>query len=108
MVAFIIRRLLWMVVLLLVISALTFLIFYELPSADPALLRAGRQPTPELVASIRETLGLDDPVYVQYAKYLEKPRLPLRLRLQLPEQRLGPGADLRPHPGDRCRSPSAR
>ena len=72
MVAFIIRRLLWMVVLLLVISALTFLIFYELPSADPALLRAGRQPTPELVASIRQTLGLDDPVYVQYAKYLEK------------------------------------
>jgi peptide/nickel transport system permease protein len=72
MVAFIIRRLLWMVVLLLVISALTFLIFYELPSADPALLRAGRQPTPELVASIRQTLGLDEPVYVQYAKYLEK------------------------------------
>ena len=72
MVAFIIRRLLWMVALLLVISALTFLIFYELPSADPALLRAGRQPTPELVASIRQTLGLDEPVYVQYAKYLEK------------------------------------
>jgi peptide/nickel transport system permease protein len=72
MVPFIIRRLLWMVVLLLVISFLTFIIFYTLPAADPAQLRAGRQPTPELLASIRETLGLDKPWYVQYAKYLDR------------------------------------
>jgi peptide/nickel transport system permease protein len=72
MFTFIVRRLLWMVVLLLVISFLTFLIFYKLPSADPALLRAGRQPTPELVASIRKTLGLDQPWPVQFAKYLER------------------------------------
>ncbi len=72
MLTFIVRRLLWMVVLLLVISFLTYLIFYTLPSADPALLRAGRQPTPELIASIRETLGLDQPWYVQYLKYLER------------------------------------
>ena len=44
MIPFIIRRLLWMVVLLLVISFLTFVIFYTLPAADPATLRAGRQP----------------------------------------------------------------
>jgi peptide/nickel transport system permease protein len=72
MVPFIVRRLLWMVLLLLVISYLTFLIFYTLPAADPAALRAGRQPTPELLASIRETLGLDKPWYVQYVKYLER------------------------------------
>jgi peptide/nickel transport system permease protein len=72
MVTFIIRRLLWMVVLLLVISFLTFLIFYTLPSADPALLRAGKQPTPELVATIRHQLGLDRPFYVQYLKYLDR------------------------------------
>ena len=72
MFTFIVRRLLWMVLLLLVISFLTFLIFYKLPSADPALLRAGRQPTPELVASIRKTLGLDQPWPVQFAKYLER------------------------------------
>ncbi len=72
MLAFVIRRLLWMVVLLLIISFLTFLIFYTLPSADPAVLRAGRQPSPELIATIRETLGLDKPWYVQYAKYLER------------------------------------
>jgi peptide/nickel transport system permease protein len=70
MLTFIIRRLLWMVVLLLVISFLTFIIFYTLPAADPATLRAGRQPTPELLKSIRQTLGLDKPWYVQYGKYL--------------------------------------
>jgi peptide/nickel transport system permease protein len=72
MVPFIIRRLLWMVVLLLIISFLTFLIFYTLPSADPAILRAGRNPAPELVATIREQLGLDRPFYVQYLKYLDR------------------------------------
>ncbi len=68
---FIVRRLIWMVVLLLVISFMTFLIFYLLPAADPALLRAGRNPTPELVASIRSNLGLDQPWYVQYLRYLQ-------------------------------------
>src|SRR6266480_2261203 len=72
MIPFIIRRLLWMVVLLLIISFLTFVIFYTLPSADPALLRAGKAPSPELVATIRKTLGLDQPFYVQYGKYLER------------------------------------
>jgi peptide/nickel transport system permease protein len=72
MLTFIIRRLLWMVVLLLVISFLTYIIFYTLPAADPAALRAGRQPTPELLKSIRETLGLDKPWYVQYGKYLQR------------------------------------
>ena len=31
----------------------------------------GRQPTPALVASIREQLGLDQPFYVQYGQDLE-------------------------------------
>jgi peptide/nickel transport system permease protein len=66
-----VRRLLWGVVLLFVVSALTFLIFTTFPSADPASLRAGRQATPELIAQIRHTLGLDQPVYVQYWRYLK-------------------------------------
>jgi peptide/nickel transport system permease protein len=71
MFSFIVRRLLWMVVLLFAISFLTFIIFYTLPASDPALLRAGRQPTPELVATLRKTLGLDQPWYVQYFKYVK-------------------------------------
>jgi len=69
-VRYIVRRLLWMVVLLLLVSAVTFVIFYALPSADPAALRAGRQPNPELVKQIRHTLGLDKPIYVQYYRYM--------------------------------------
>jgi peptide/nickel transport system permease protein len=69
---YIIRRLLWMIVLLLIVSFVTFSIFYLLPAADPAVLRAGKQPTPELVASIRKSLGLDKPFYVQYWLYIKK------------------------------------
>ena len=42
---YIIRRILWCIVLLFIVSAVTFLIFYELPNADPAVLRAGRTPS---------------------------------------------------------------
>jgi peptide/nickel transport system permease protein len=68
---YIIRRLLWVVVLLVLVSFLTFLIFYTLPSADPAQLRAGRQPNPELVKQIRANLGLDNPWYQQYYDYMK-------------------------------------
>ena len=66
MLAYIIRRLLWSVVLLLVVSLVIFLIFFILPTADPAELRAGRNPDPELVAAIEAQLGLNRPFYVQY------------------------------------------
>jgi peptide/nickel transport system permease protein len=71
MVSYIIRRVIWMFVLLAVVSAVTFVIFYALPSADPATLRAGKQPTPELLAQIRHDLGLDRPLYVQYWMYMK-------------------------------------
>src|SRR3954454_23768700 len=67
---YIIRRILWVVLLLFVVSAVTFLIFYTLPSADPAVLRAGKSPNPALIAQIRHSLGLDQPVYVQYGRYM--------------------------------------
>jgi peptide/nickel transport system permease protein len=69
---YIIRRLLWGLVLLVIISFITFVIFYTLPASDPAQLRAGRQPTPELLASIRHTLGLDRSFIVQYWLYMKK------------------------------------
>jgi peptide/nickel transport system permease protein len=72
MVTYIIRRLLWSVLLLFVVSFITFVMFILLPSADPAVLRAGRQPTPELIAAIRENLGLDKPWYHQYYVYMRE------------------------------------
>jgi peptide/nickel transport system permease protein len=71
MTRYLVRRLLWAVAMLVAVSALTFLIFYTFPSADPAALRAGRQATPALIAQIRHQLGLDDPVYVQFGTYMK-------------------------------------
>jgi peptide/nickel transport system permease protein len=73
MVTYILRRLLWAAFLVLVVSFLTFVIFYALPTGDPAVLRAGaRSGNQALLESIRETLGLEQPWYVQYAKYMER------------------------------------
>jgi peptide/nickel transport system permease protein len=69
---YIIRRLLWMVALLFGVSFVTFIIFYLLPSADPAQLRAGHQPTAALIKSITHQLGLDKPWYVQYFDYMKR------------------------------------
>ncbi len=71
MVRYVLRRVGWTVVLLALVSAVTFVIFFALPSADPAVLRAGKQASPELVAQIRTRLGLDDPLYVQYWTYMK-------------------------------------
>ncbi len=66
---YIARRLLWMLVLLIVISFITFVIFFQLPSADPVLLRAGRNASPELVEALRVQLGLDKGFWGQYWNY---------------------------------------
>jgi peptide/nickel transport system permease protein len=71
-VRYIIRRLLWVIALLFLVSAITFVIFFAFPSADPAQLRAGRQPNPQLVEQIRHNLGLDRPIYVQYIDYMKR------------------------------------
>jgi peptide/nickel transport system permease protein len=53
------------------VSALTFLFFDILPSADPAVLRAGRNSSPATIAHIRQELGLNRPVYTQFFSYME-------------------------------------
>jgi len=70
MAAYITRRIAGMFLLLILVSAVTFVIFNVFPSADPATLRAGRQPSPEVIESIREDLGLDRPVIVQFGDYI--------------------------------------
>ena len=70
MAGFIARRLIGMVLLLIVVSALVFVVFNILPSTDPAVLRAGRQPTPEIIEQIRHELGLDRSKIVQFGDYI--------------------------------------
>jgi peptide/nickel transport system permease protein len=70
MARYITRRIAGMFLLLILVSAVTFVVFNVFPSTDPAALRAGRQPSPEVIEAIREDLGLDRPLIVQFADYI--------------------------------------
>jgi peptide/nickel transport system permease protein len=71
MIAYIIRRLLQLVLVLFGVTLITFSMLKLVPG-DPALALAGKNPTPERIAYIRQERGLDRPFYVQYVKYLER------------------------------------
>src|ERR1700759_1453498 len=71
MTRYILRRLLWGLLLLIVVSALTFVLFRILPTADPAKLRAGRLQNPKIIAEIRHDLGLDKPLITQFWLYMK-------------------------------------
>jgi peptide/nickel transport system permease protein len=71
MTRYIIRRLLWGILLLILVSALTFVLFRVLPTADPATLRAGRLQNPKVIAEIRHDLGLDKPLLTQFWLYMK-------------------------------------
>jgi peptide/nickel transport system permease protein len=66
---YLIRRTLFMVLVLFVVSLITFIIFVKLPAADPARRAVGRQTTPENIEAARKAFGLDQPVYVQYGRF---------------------------------------
>jgi peptide/nickel transport system permease protein len=68
---YIVRRLLWVVVVMLVVTSITFLVFFVLPATDPAVTFAGKNPTPEQVEEVRHQFGLDKPVPVQYVLFIK-------------------------------------
>ncbi|HLY23241.1 MAG TPA: ABC transporter permease [bacterium] len=65
------ERLLWAVPVLLGVSLIVFGILKAIPG-DAALVMAGPDASAADVRAIREVLGLDRPVYVQYARWLER------------------------------------
>jgi peptide/nickel transport system permease protein len=65
------RRLLWAIVLMFAVTLVTYVIFFMVP-ANPARQAAGQAATPERVAEVEERLGLNDPVYVQYGKFMKE------------------------------------
>ena len=64
------KRLASTIPLLLVISFVVFMFIHMIPG-DPARLVAGQDATKEDVAVVREQLGLDEPLLVQYGKYMK-------------------------------------
>ena len=66
---YLIRRTLFLILVLWIVSVLTFLIFVKLPSGDPARRAAGTRSTEQQIAEARERLGLDRPIWVQYGRF---------------------------------------
>ena len=71
MLAFLVRRIVFGIVVLIGTSIITFAIAFVIP-ADPAVTMAGAKADPQTLATIRHELGLDLPVYLQYARYLDR------------------------------------
>jgi len=68
---YLIRRILQMIVVLLVISLITYAIFFLMSPIDPAVLFAGKVPQPQVVAAIRKEFGLNKPIYMQYLLFVK-------------------------------------
>jgi peptide/nickel transport system permease protein len=71
MALYILRRLGWTIIVVLAVLLLTFAVFYLLPAGDPALRFAGKNPTEESLALVRERLGLDRAWYVQFGIFVK-------------------------------------
>lgn len=70
MLNFIARRLMLAVPVLLGVSVLVFLVLYLLPGDPAEILLFGSSPTPEQVEHLRQQLGLNQPLAVQYLHFL--------------------------------------
>ncbi|HOB41246.1 MAG: nickel ABC transporter permease [Limnochordia bacterium] len=66
---YILRRLLMLIPVLFGISIFVFLLMYFTPG-DPAVLMLGEGAPPEQLEALREAMGLNDPFYVQYYRWL--------------------------------------
>jgi len=72
MLTFIIRRMLWTVLVMFVITVLVFIIFFKTPGVDPARALAGRSPNAQTLAEIRAQLGLGRPFPIEYGIMMKK------------------------------------
>src|SRR5919206_2685485 len=69
MLRYLIRRMLFLVLVLIAVSLFRLIVFVKLPAADPAIRAAGRHPSAQLLALIRHRFGLDQPIWVQYWRF---------------------------------------
>jgi peptide/nickel transport system permease protein len=69
---FIVRRALWTVLVMFVITVVVFIIYFKTPGIDPARALAGRNSSPAILAVIRAQFGLNKPLPIQYALMMKK------------------------------------
>ncbi len=67
---YIARRLIYLVVVLLIVTFVTFLIYYVMPPSKPETAFAGKFTTDEVVAEVKRQFGLDKPWYEQYGRFV--------------------------------------
>ena len=68
---YLVRRILWAIVLFLTITVVAYVIFFIIP-ANPAALACGQRASPECIRNATQSLGLDKPVYEQYGRFLSR------------------------------------
>ncbi|MFZ3105880.1 MAG: ABC transporter permease [Candidatus Hydromicrobium sp.] len=71
MLYFIIRRILQIIPVIIGVTLILFTLMYIIPE-DPAKLILEKGATPEALQNLREKMGIDKPVYVQYWRYIKK------------------------------------
>jgi len=71
MLRYVVRRLMWVIFVMVLITLFAFLIFYVLPPGDPAVSFAGRVPTPETIAEVKKIFGLDHGIWYQYGLFVK-------------------------------------
>lgn len=67
---YLVKRLLGALLIVFIVSLGVFAIFFLTPGIDAARLIAGDTATPQTLATIRESFGLDDPWYMQYGRMM--------------------------------------
>ena len=70
MLKLVVKRLLSAIAVLFVVSLITFVVLLCIPG-DPAQLILGVEATPEKVEALRASMGLDQPLYVQYMHWIQ-------------------------------------
>jgi peptide/nickel transport system permease protein len=68
---YLVRRILWAIVLFIAVTMVTYVIFFIIP-ANPARLACGQRATQECIDRAAKFLGTDRPIYVQYGKFLKR------------------------------------
>lgn len=66
-----VQRLLLAIPVMLGVILIGFLLMQVVPT-DPAIVRAGPNATPDVIAAIRADLGLDEPLHVQFGLYMAR------------------------------------
>ena len=69
MLGYIVKRILAVIPVMAIVALIVFLIL-RLTPGDPAAIIAGDTATPDQIASLRESMGLNEPIYVQFFQWI--------------------------------------